>query len=470
MATANDVLKVAISQIGICEKPKNSNNVKYNTWFYGHPVSGSAYAWCATLVDWCFEQAKSGNLFPHNANAAYAQDEVVSKCGGTWVMKKNTSKATRKAYLAKARPGDIVDFDFGEMDAYRRHIGIVEKVSGSNIICIEGNTTPDGKSGSQANGGMVCRKTRSYLSVCSAVRPAYSGAVPVPVPKPDSVTTPLTVDGIMGYQTKCRLQTWLNDSGAEPKLAVDGEVGKNTVKALQKKIGAKPIDGKWGKHTSEVFQRYLNKNGAKLADDGVFGKKSVKALQTFLNRYYSDKGTKPQPKPTPAPKPAAKTTGDKLADKAKALAWPEGTPKSKCGYPKGSATVNFQSAINRAYPDRSGWGKQTKAGASCDVFVGTCVRDAGIDPKFPRGLDGVEKHCKDNPLWKNTGIRDLGKLQPGDVVFYLYKRGGHIYIYVGNGKIANAHYNGKTFGIIQKLSSARKPEDTTKFIVYRAAK
>jgi cell wall-associated NlpC family hydrolase len=454
--TASDVLKVAISQIGICEKPKNSNNVKYNTWFYGHPVSGSAYAWCATLVDWCFEQAKAGSLFPHNANAAYAQDEVVSKCGGAWVMKKNTSKATRKAYLAKARPGDIVDFDFGAMDAYRRHIGIVEKVSGSNIIVIEGNTTPDGKSGSQANGGMVCRKTRSYLSVCSAARPAYSGAVPVPTPKPDPVTKPLTVDGIIGYQTACRMQNWLG-------VSVDGEIGPNTIRALQKKIGAKPVDGKWGKHTSEVFQRYLNANGAKLADDGVFGKKSVKALQIFLNKYYA-------PKPKPTPKPAAKTSAEKICDQAKACAWPEGTAKSKYSYPGGSATAAFKAAIAKAYPNRSKWGTQTRAGASCDVFVGTVIRSTGYDTKFPRGLDGVEKHCKDNPLWKNTGIRDLDELKPGDVVFYLYRGGGHIYIYVGNGKIANAHYNGKTYGIIQKISTARKPADTTEFIVYRAAK
>ena len=460
--TASDVLKVAISQIGYCESPRNSNKTKYGKWF---GVNGEP--WCAIFLDWCFEKAKEGSLFPHNASAAYSQNELVSKCGGSWIMKQNTSRATRKAYLAKARPGDIVSFDFGRMDAYRSHIGIVEKVSGSNIICIEGNTTPDGKSGSQANGGMVCRKTRPYTYICSAVRPAYSDAAPVEEPKPDPVTKPLTVDGVLGYQTACRMQTWLGTT-------VDGEIGPNTVRALQKKIGAKPVDGKWGKHTSEVFQRYLNKNGAnpKLADDGIFGKKSVKALQAFLNKYYAPKPMPtPDPKPTPkpAPKPAAKTTGDKLADKAKALAWPEGTPKSKCGYPKGSATVNFQSAINRAYPDRSSWGKQTKAGASCDVFVGTCVRDAGIDKSFPRGLDGVEKHCKDSKIWQTIkGITKESQLKPGDVVFQLYNGGGgHIFIYLGNGKIANAHYNGKTYGVIQKFSTAKAPSKCKVYNVYR---
>ena len=455
MAKASEVLKVAASQIDVKESPANSNKTKY-----GKSFGENGVPWCAIFLWWDFQKAKAGSLFPHNSNAAYAQDQIVSKCGGKWVMKKTTSETTRKAYLRMAKPGDVVCMDFGRMDAYRSHIGIVEKVDGTNLICIEGNTS---ESGSQSNGGMVCRQTRPYTYICSAARPAYSDAAPVEEPKPDPVTKPLQVDGVLGYQTACRMQTWLG-------TIVDGEIGPNTVSALQKKIGAKPVDGKWGKHTSEVFQRYLNANGAKLADDGIFGKKSVKALQTFLNRYYSDKGTKPQPDPKPTPKPAAKTNAQKICDQAKACAWPEGTAKSKYSYPNGSATAAFKAAIAKAYPNRSKWGTQTRAGASCDVFVGTVIRSTGYDTKFPRGLDGVEKHCKDNPLWKNTGIRDLDELKPGDVVFYLYKRGGHIYIYVGNGKIANAHYNGKTFGIIQKLSSARKPADTMKFIVYRAAK
>lgn len=449
MAKASEVLKVAAGQLGYKESPAGSNKTKY-----GKAFGMNGVPWCSQFLWWVFQKAGAGSLYPKNASTL-AQDEIVSKCGGKWVMKKTTSKATRKAYLRMAKPGDVVCMDFGRMDAYRSHIGIVEKVSGDNLICIEGNTS---KSGSQSNGGMVCRQTRPYTYICSAARPAYSDAAPVEEPKPDPVTKPLQVDGVLGYQTACRMQTWLGTT-------VDGEIGPNTVRALQKKIGAKPVDGKWGKHTSEVFQRYLNANGAKLADDGVFGKKSVKALQVFLNKYYA-----PKPMPTPDPKPTAKTSAEKICDQAKACAWPEGTAKSKYSYPGGSATAAFKAAIAKAYPNRSKWGTQTRAGASCDVFVGTVIRSTGYDTKFPRGLDGVEKHCKDNPLWKDTGIRDLDELKPGDVVFYLYKGGGHIYIYVGNGKIANAHYNGKTFGIIQKLSSARKPADTMKFIVYRAAK
>ena len=45
-------LALAQSQVGIKESPANSNKVKYNTWFYGSVVSGSAYSWCAVFVCW----------------------------------------------------------------------------------------------------------------------------------------------------------------------------------------------------------------------------------------------------------------------------------------------------------------------------------------------------------------------------------------------------------------------------------
>ena len=82
--------------------------------------------------------------------------------------------------------------------------------------------------------------------------------------------------------TKCRMQRWLNQCGAKPKLAEDGIVGKATVKALQKKVGAAQ-DGFWGKDTSTKLQQWLKKKGYSLAVDGYFGHESVKALQKSLN-------------------------------------------------------------------------------------------------------------------------------------------------------------------------------------------
>lgn len=52
--TAKHLVEIANSQIGVKESPSGSNNVKYNTWYYGNPVSGEWYPWCCVFVEWCF--------------------------------------------------------------------------------------------------------------------------------------------------------------------------------------------------------------------------------------------------------------------------------------------------------------------------------------------------------------------------------------------------------------------------------
>ena len=149
-----------------------------------------------------------------------------------------------------------------------------------------------------------------------------------------------------------------------------------------------------------------------------------------------------------------------IVNKAIELAWPYGTPKEVYKDEGGSPTEEFKSALDAAYPDRSGWGKKPKAGASCDVFVGTVVRTAGFDESFPRGLDDVEDHIDKHPdLWEKHSYDDPSgfELLPGDVIFQKWstngKSYGHIMIYIGDGKVANAHYgNGGRYGIIQLLS------------------
>ena len=59
MATAEKILEIARSQIGTRESPANSDNVKYNTAYYGREVSGK-YPWCAVFVWWVFREAGFG--------------------------------------------------------------------------------------------------------------------------------------------------------------------------------------------------------------------------------------------------------------------------------------------------------------------------------------------------------------------------------------------------------------------------
>ena len=60
--TADMAIATAMDEVGTVEKPRNSNNVKYNTWFYGKAVKGKAYPWCATFICWLFAHIKEKEI------------------------------------------------------------------------------------------------------------------------------------------------------------------------------------------------------------------------------------------------------------------------------------------------------------------------------------------------------------------------------------------------------------------------
>ena len=150
--------------------------------------------------------------------------------------------------MKKAKPGDIVSFDFGAMDAVRDHVGIVDHVEGDRIWCIEGNTS---KKGSQSNGGMVCLQPRPYTWICSAVRPAYKKVIPVDA-KPYTGTFPTLPErgwfekGDRSVQVR-HLQRLLNWA-CDESLDIDGDLGSVTagvIKDYQRMYGLE-VDGQFG--------------------------------------------------------------------------------------------------------------------------------------------------------------------------------------------------------------------------------
>jgi len=156
MTTVDDVLNLAISQIGTCENPIGSNSVKYNTWFYKRPVSGPAYPWCACFVSWIFNELNAKNLI--HVFSAYSGD--ILHAG---------QAAGEEVTIAQAGPGDIVIFDYGD-GGRTDHIAIVEKRLGPTTFqTIEGNI-----------GDCVARKTRTRGSKCNMwfTRPKYAQSQP----------------------------------------------------------------------------------------------------------------------------------------------------------------------------------------------------------------------------------------------------------------------------------------------------
>ena len=77
------------------------------------------------------------------------------------------------------RAGDVVIYDFPG-GAATDHCGIVERVTASGVVAIEGNTS---QAGSQSNGGMVCRKERPNSQIVGAVRPKYEEETMIDISK-----------------------------------------------------------------------------------------------------------------------------------------------------------------------------------------------------------------------------------------------------------------------------------------------
>lgn len=154
MSTLSQLLSIAEKQIGVAESPPNSNNVRYNTWYYGREVSGSAYPWCMVFCQWVFNQAK------------VAVPIRTASCTAMYDAAKKHNRYVNKYHL---QPGDLVLYSFGRTTNTSDHCGIIKSVDGIKIEAIEGNTTTT----NDTNGGTVMLRTRTIDKVVGAFRPIF---------------------------------------------------------------------------------------------------------------------------------------------------------------------------------------------------------------------------------------------------------------------------------------------------------
>lgn len=216
MATAQQIINVAKAELGVTENPVGSNNVKYNTEYYGGAVSGTSYPWCAVFLWWVFKHANASSLFCGGQKTAAVQFIY------------NYYNGQGRVY-STPKPGDlaiITPANFG-------HTGLVISVSGNSYTTIEGNSSDRVKQNNRTlgDGTVFCR-------------PAYSGG-----------------------------STGGSDTD-KPTLSY-GSNGSD-VKVLQKKLmllgydcGESGADGDFGSGTQSAVKKFQSDNG--LAVDGICG-------------------------------------------------------------------------------------------------------------------------------------------------------------------------------------------------------
>lgn len=223
-------VNVAKSQIGV--KETGVNNVKYNTWYYGRMVNGTAgtseYAWCVTFICWCAQQVGIlKTLIPKHNNVGYIRDWYKDR--GLYFLKSSYNP----------QKGDLIIF------RNTSHIGIVEKIENGRVWTIEGNSKDKVSNNSYL-------KTDSYIQGYCQVKfndkTNTNNATKSSIKEVQSMIKSkynynLSVDGIYGKETKKMLikalQTELNKQ-YNAHLEIDGIFGNKTKsKCPNVKTGAK---------------------------------------------------------------------------------------------------------------------------------------------------------------------------------------------------------------------------------------
>lgn len=240
--SVDTLLKYARGQIGYVETPTNKTK-------YGKQFGQDGVFWCMQFVWACFENSGNKGIVPKTASTRdlYARARK-GQLGMEWLPKSTTP-----------RPGDLIEFDMGGPDPVN-HVGIVEAVRNGRIICIEGNTGGTGPNGDR-NGGMVARKSRDKSKVVNFVRPKFAGAAATTPSKP-AYPGRVIKKGERDKKVVRQIQARLN-------VIYAGRIPTNGNKALQ-------VDGDFGKKTHDAVDHFQHLKG--LLADGEVGKNTWKAL------------------------------------------------------------------------------------------------------------------------------------------------------------------------------------------------
>ncbi len=271
--TVLDVLNLARAQLQTVESPPNSNNTKYGIWFGFNKVP-----WCAIAESWVYAHCGLADQYRF-ASVAASLD---------WARKNGKRTNDFRPGYSACRINDGGDWGPG-------HTGIVEAEQGDYVITLEGNTSP-GSAGSQRDGGGYFRRKRlkSYWNK-QCIRIDFKN-VPQPPPPAPTPAGGLVVDGDFGPNTVKALQRRLNETEPGNDLGVDGDMAQtvsnktvtfrgvktNTGRYLQQRLnwatGPVGIDGDVGQQTIRALQRYVG-----VGQDGEWGSNTTSALQRKLN-------------------------------------------------------------------------------------------------------------------------------------------------------------------------------------------
>lgn len=262
MYTANDLIEIALAEVGYLEKKTNANldnktaNAGHGNFTkYWRDLHKAGYyqankqgaSWCDGFNDWC-------HYIAAGRNAKLAQEVICQSgpYGAGCGYSLRYYKAAGRFHTSNPQIGDQIFFGTPSDVA---HTGIVYKVANGKVYTVEGNTSS--AEGVVANGGGVFTKVYdiNYKKIVGYGRPKYAVET-----EKEVVETNKTTTGV------CNV---------ELNILRNGSKGKQ-VKALQTlligygyKCGGWGADGNFGAATEEAVKAFQKKNGLEV--DGAVG-------------------------------------------------------------------------------------------------------------------------------------------------------------------------------------------------------
>lgn len=238
-ATANDVLNVARKWVGYSEK--NGKFKEIIDVYNSHKPLARGYKlkytdeWCDGFVSACAIKANAVDLI--GTEVGCNQHIEIFKKKGIWIEDGSQ----------KPQVGDIILFNWDDStqpnDGGADHIGIVEQVTGSTVICIEGN-----------KGEAVARRTINvgWGYIRGFARPKYAASTTPPKNPPKKTIDQIAQEVIRGaWGTGAVRKNALIKAGYDYN-AVQNRVNeflanpKKSITTIAKEV----IAGKWGVGTA----------------------------------------------------------------------------------------------------------------------------------------------------------------------------------------------------------------------------
>lgn len=159
------LIRWARAQVGVTERPAGSNKgPKVSKWQREFGIDGAP--WCGAFVGFGLRTQCNVPVTRRIVYCPFIEADARTHANGF----------ARFVSARKAKPGDLVLFDFSRPVTFPQHVGIVVSVDRARgvVHTIEGNTSP-GAAGSQANGGGVFARTRPFGTVVGYARPRFKG-------------------------------------------------------------------------------------------------------------------------------------------------------------------------------------------------------------------------------------------------------------------------------------------------------